>query len=150
MPEEEISAEIKSTVNPEEKIIYSKVGPSHFLDSSLASIEFQYQRDGKWFIFWVESKGAGGAKRIVRELYNHLGKGQKVTSPIIEPETLKKLNELGFKGKEKITSSEILRQLKMVRVFEGGGFETEAVSLRTDNDPDTNQPKLSATYFGHT
>ena len=112
----------------------------------LGIFESHYNEEEKlWHIDWIESRENGGSSKLVKEWVDKVGPGEQVTVDcVIEPETVKKLDELitfdDLAENERYTFEDrkIIEELKIVKVIEKGGIRInlltiEKISLESQN-----------------
>jgi hypothetical protein len=88
------------------------------------------------------SKPGGVGRELIRGVVEMIGEDQAIEMHnVIEMKTAQTLLELGFYDKVKsikekvvITETEVLKELKMVRVLQGGGVKVHSVSLEYIED----------------
>jgi len=87
------------------------------------------------------TRPGGVGKKMIEKMIQVIGTHMPVVGTTIEEDTLSRLNELSFldiiresKSEIVIQDRDIFSQLKMVRIFEGGGLRVRQIAVRYTKD----------------
>lgn len=125
-----------------------------------AEIDYYYDdREKLWVIDDISSGTPGYGKLLTAEFVKRVGPDQNVMAPtVIEEETRKRLAAEGlFDQVEKhkkpvlIDDENLLNQLKIVRVFTGGGIKvSKLVITPLEENSFADRRNVSVALYGHT
>lgn len=140
-------------------IQHELVGETNVLSTEHGYLDYDWdEKNKRWNITDIKSKKKGEGKRLVKAFVDKVGLGQRVLGQaIIEPETRKALNDAGLlydvvveRKPIEISDRELLKKLKIIKVFEGGGVKVEKLVIIPQEDGQIDNYFVNISVLGTT